>query len=45
MFSQQTTRESKRRASKEAIALSKDGQPVSINGSGDADPGKVCDER
>ncbi|KAM6974226.1 uncharacterized protein LKV04_015861 isoform 2-T2 [Tautogolabrus adspersus] len=40
-----TTRDSKRRASKEASALSKDGQTVSINNSGDDDPGKTCDER
>ncbi|XP_031710016.1 brain and acute leukemia cytoplasmic protein isoform X2 [Anarrhichthys ocellatus] len=44
-LSDQTTRESKRRASKEASALSKDGQPVTINSSGDAEPGTVCDER
>lgn len=44
-FLQQTTRDSKRRASKEAGALSKDGQPVTINSSGDAEPGNVCDER
>lgn len=37
-FSQQTARDSKRRASKEGGALSKDGQPVSIGGSGDAEP-------
>ncbi|KAM8841672.1 uncharacterized protein AB9W97_001878 isoform 2-T2 [Spinachia spinachia] len=42
-LSDQTTRETKRRASKEASALSKDGQPVSIHSSGDA--GNVCDER
>ncbi|XP_030267111.1 brain and acute leukemia cytoplasmic protein isoform X1 [Sparus aurata] len=34
----QTARDSKRRASKEGGALSKDGQPVSIGGSGDAEP-------
>lgn len=45
MFSQQTTRDSKRRSSKEAGALSKDGQPVAISSSGDAEPGNVCDER
>lgn len=45
IFSQQTTRDTKRRASKEASALSKDGQPVNINNSGDAEPGDVCDER
>ncbi|KAG7237730.1 hypothetical protein INR49_031850 [Caranx melampygus] len=44
-LSDQTTRDSKRRASKEANTLSKDGQPVSINGSGDTEPGNVCDER
>ncbi|XP_056254987.1 brain and acute leukemia cytoplasmic protein [Seriola aureovittata] len=44
-LSDQTTRDSKRRASKEANALSKDGQSVNINGSGDAEPGNVCDER
>ncbi|XP_037330041.2 uncharacterized protein si:ch211-215i13.3 isoform X2 [Pungitius pungitius] len=44
-LSDQTTRESKRRASKEASALSKDGQPVNINSSGDAEPENVCDER
>ncbi|XP_044028425.1 brain and acute leukemia cytoplasmic protein [Siniperca chuatsi] len=44
-LSDQTTRDSKRRASKEASALSKDGQPVSINSSGDGEPGNVCDER
>ncbi|XP_060916203.1 brain and acute leukemia cytoplasmic protein isoform X1 [Labrus mixtus] len=41
----QTTRDSKRRASKEASALSKDGQTVSINSSGDDYPGNTCDER
>ncbi|XP_037650162.1 brain and acute leukemia cytoplasmic protein isoform X2 [Sebastes umbrosus] len=44
-LSDQTTRDTKRRASKEASALSKDGQPVNINNSGDAEPGDVCDER
>ncbi|XP_071357045.1 brain and acute leukemia cytoplasmic protein [Trachinotus anak] len=44
-LSDQTTRDSKRRASKEANTLSKDGQAVNINGSGDAEPGNVCDER
>ncbi|XP_033492539.1 uncharacterized protein LOC117263367 [Epinephelus lanceolatus] len=44
-LTEQTTRESKRRASKEANALSKDGQPVNNNSSGDAEPGNVCDER
>ncbi|KAF7669356.1 hypothetical protein LDENG_00196580 [Lucifuga dentata] len=41
----QTTRESKRRLSKEAGALTKDGQPTNISSSGDAEPGKVCGER
>ncbi|XP_029370677.1 brain and acute leukemia cytoplasmic protein [Echeneis naucrates] len=41
----QTTRDSKRRASKEANSLSKDGQSVNINSSGDAEPENVCDER
>ncbi|KAM4630354.1 uncharacterized protein ACJ7VT_000046 [Polymixia lowei] len=40
----QTTRDSKRRASKEVNAF-KDAQPVNISGSGDAEPGNVCDER
>nr|XP_040044562.1 brain and acute leukemia cytoplasmic protein isoform X4 [Gasterosteus aculeatus aculeatus] len=40
-----SSRESKRRASKEASALSKDGQPVNINSNGDGEPGNVCDER
>ncbi|KAF3707464.1 Brain and acute leukemia cytoplasmic protein [Channa argus] len=44
-LSDQTTRDSKRRASKEASTLSKDGQPVSINSSGEAESGNVCDER
>ncbi|XP_029976770.1 brain and acute leukemia cytoplasmic protein isoform X2 [Salarias fasciatus] len=44
-LSDQTTRDSKRRASKEAGALSKDGQPVNINSGGDPEPGNVCDER
>ncbi|XP_069552684.1 brain and acute leukemia cytoplasmic protein [Brachyistius frenatus] len=39
------TRDCKRKASKEASTLSKDGQPVSINSSGDAEPGNVCDGR
>lgn len=38
LFSQQTTRDSKRRASKEAGALSKDGQLVNLNSSGDPEP-------
>ncbi|XP_030002444.1 brain and acute leukemia cytoplasmic protein isoform X2 [Sphaeramia orbicularis] len=41
----ETTRDSKRRASKEVAASSKDGQPVGITGSGDSEPGNVCDER
>ncbi|XP_056154849.1 brain and acute leukemia cytoplasmic protein [Lampris incognitus] len=41
----QTTRDCKRRASKEANAPTKDGQPLSTNGSGATDSGKVCDER
>nr|XP_020462573.1 brain and acute leukemia cytoplasmic protein-like [Monopterus albus] len=41
----QTIRDSKRRASKEASTLSKDEQPFSSNSSGDAEPGNVCDER
>lgn len=45
IFPQQTTRDSKRRASKEASALAKDGQPVNISSSGDAEPGNACDER
>ncbi|XP_008304961.1 brain and acute leukemia cytoplasmic protein [Stegastes partitus] len=44
-LSDQTTRDSKRRASKEAAALSKDGQPVNINAGGDPEPGNACDER
>lgn len=44
-FSEQTTRDSKRRASKEANALSKDGLSVNINSSGDAEAGNTCDER
>ncbi|KAK5855104.1 hypothetical protein PBY51_005239 [Eleginops maclovinus] len=44
-LSDQTTRDSKRRASKETGALCKDGQPVSINTSGEAEPGDMCDER
>ncbi|XP_034456507.1 brain and acute leukemia cytoplasmic protein [Hippoglossus hippoglossus] len=44
-LSDQTARDSKRRASKEANVLSKDGQPVNINSSEDAEPGNVCDER
>ncbi|KAM7384245.1 hypothetical protein PAMA_011542 [Pampus argenteus] len=39
----QTTRDSKRRASKEA--LSKDGQSINVSSSGDAEAGNVCDER
>lgn len=45
IFLQQTTRDTKRRASKETGALCKDGQPVSINTGGEAAPGDVCDER
>ncbi|KAM9838268.1 uncharacterized protein ACBR49_016999 [Aulostomus maculatus] len=41
----QTTRDTKRRASKEASALSKDVQTVNINSSGDAEPVNACDER
>ncbi|XP_041868393.1 brain and acute leukemia cytoplasmic protein [Melanotaenia boesemani] len=41
----QSTRDSKRRMSKEASTLSKDGQPTSINSSGDSEPGNVCDDR
>ncbi|XP_072226435.1 uncharacterized protein [Leuresthes tenuis] len=44
-LSDQSTRDSKRRASKEASGLSKDGQAVSINSSGDPESGNVCDER
>lgn len=44
-FSDQSTRDSKRRSSKEASALSKDGQSVSITSSDDAEPGNTCDER
>ncbi|XP_078146373.1 uncharacterized protein LOC144542869 [Centroberyx gerrardi] len=44
-FNDQTTRDSKRRASKEASALSKDAQPVSISSGGETEPAKVCDER
>ncbi|XP_039978315.1 brain and acute leukemia cytoplasmic protein [Xiphias gladius] len=44
-LSDQSTRDSKTRASKEANALSKDGQSVNINSSGDAEPGNACDER
>ncbi|XP_024150031.1 brain and acute leukemia cytoplasmic protein isoform X2 [Oryzias melastigma] len=40
-----STRDSKRRASKEASALSKDGQLVGVSSSEDADPAKICDER
>ncbi|XP_008420197.1 brain and acute leukemia cytoplasmic protein [Poecilia reticulata] len=41
----QSTRDSKRRASKEASALSKDGQPVGVNSPGDPEPETACDER
>ncbi|KAK5613748.1 hypothetical protein CRENBAI_016640 [Crenichthys baileyi] len=41
----QGTRDSKRRASKEASALSKDGQPVSVSSAGDPEPENACDER
>ncbi|KAM4549984.1 uncharacterized protein V3H82_019179 isoform 2-T2 [Fundulus diaphanus] len=41
----QSTRDSKRRASKEASALSKDGQPVSVKSAGDPEPKDACDER
>ncbi|XP_075995208.1 uncharacterized protein LOC142989554 [Genypterus blacodes] len=41
----QTTRDSKRRASKEASALSKDGQAANNASGADAEPGKACDER
>ncbi|XP_028255804.1 brain and acute leukemia cytoplasmic protein isoform X2 [Parambassis ranga] len=44
-LSDPTPRDSKRRASKDAGALSKDGQPVSVNSSGDPEPGNACDER
>ncbi|MEQ2180203.1 hypothetical protein GOODEAATRI_033363, partial [Goodea atripinnis] len=44
-FLQQGTRDSKRRASKEASALSKDGQPVSVSSAGDPEPENACDER
>ncbi|XP_053302995.1 brain and acute leukemia cytoplasmic protein [Pleuronectes platessa] len=44
-LSDQTARDSKRRASKEANVLSKDGQSVNINSGEDAEPGNVCDER
>lgn len=45
IFSQQSTRDSKRRSSKEASALSKDGQPVSANSSDDPEPENASDER
>ncbi|XP_029919800.1 brain and acute leukemia cytoplasmic protein [Myripristis murdjan] len=41
----QTSRDSKRRSSKEASALSKDAQPVNISSSGDNESGQACDER
>ncbi|KAI3358575.1 hypothetical protein L3Q82_014991 [Scortum barcoo] len=44
-LSDQTMRDSKRRASKEAGSLSKDRQSVGINSSGEAEPGNMCDER
>ncbi|XP_041665670.1 brain and acute leukemia cytoplasmic protein [Cheilinus undulatus] len=44
-LSDQSTCETKRRASKEASALSKDGQPASISSSGEAESGSTCDER
>uniref|UniRef100_A0A1A7WX73 Brain and acute leukemia, cytoplasmic n=1 Tax=Iconisemion striatum TaxID=60296 RepID=A0A1A7WX73_9TELE len=44
-LSEQSTRDSKRRASKEASSLSKDSQSISINASGDAEPESACDER
>ncbi|XP_023118793.2 brain and acute leukemia cytoplasmic protein isoform X2 [Amphiprion ocellaris] len=44
-LSDQATRDSKRGASKEAAALSTDGQPVDINAGGDPEPGNAGDER
>lgn len=44
-FSEQSTRDSKRRASKEISISCKDGQPVNISTSGDNEPGNTCDER
>ncbi|XP_019946099.1 brain and acute leukemia cytoplasmic protein [Paralichthys olivaceus] len=44
-LSDQAARDSKRRASKEATVVSKDGQSVNINSSEEAEPGNVCDER
>ncbi|XP_012724022.2 brain and acute leukemia cytoplasmic protein isoform X2 [Fundulus heteroclitus] len=41
----QSTRDSKRRASKEASALSKDGQLVSVKSAGDPEPKDASDER
>ncbi|XP_054601155.1 brain and acute leukemia cytoplasmic protein isoform X2 [Nothobranchius furzeri] len=41
----ESTRDSKRRASKEASSLSKDSQSISINASADAEPESACDER
>ncbi|XP_004074258.1 brain and acute leukemia cytoplasmic protein [Oryzias latipes] len=40
-----STRDTKRRASKEASALSKDSQLVCVSSSGDAEPAKICNER
>ncbi|XP_017276559.1 brain and acute leukemia cytoplasmic protein isoform X1 [Kryptolebias marmoratus] len=44
-LSEQSSRDSKRRASKEASSLSKDSRSVSISSSGDAEPQNMCDER
>ncbi|XP_028316409.1 brain and acute leukemia cytoplasmic protein isoform X1 [Gouania willdenowi] len=44
-FLQQTTRDSKRRASKEGNTVSKDGQPIHTNSDGDPEPGNTSDER
>ncbi|XP_035476165.1 brain and acute leukemia cytoplasmic protein isoform X2 [Scophthalmus maximus] len=45
-LSDQTARDSKRRASKEANVASKDGPgSVNVNSGEDAEPGNVCDER
>ncbi|XP_005797491.1 brain and acute leukemia cytoplasmic protein-like [Xiphophorus maculatus] len=41
----QSTRDSKRGSSKEASALSKDGQPVSVNSPGAPEPETACDKR
>ncbi|XP_028316410.1 brain and acute leukemia cytoplasmic protein isoform X2 [Gouania willdenowi] len=44
-LSDQTTRDSKRRASKEGNTVSKDGQPIHTNSDGDPEPGNTSDER